>query len=95
MLLLLPLLGFFYNGIFSGFPIYLPELFPTRLRATGAGFCFNIGRVIASTGPLLTGLLVAALGSYGYAASAMGLIYVVGLLILLAAPETRGRPLPE
>jgi MFS family permease len=95
VLLLLPLLGFFNNGIFSGFPIYLPELFPTRLRATGAGFCFNIGRVIASTGPLLTGLLVAALGSYGYAASAIGLIYVVGLLILLAAPETRGRPLPE
>src|SRR5256712_9938039 len=51
VLLLLPLLGFFNNGIFSGFPIYLPELYPTRLRATGAGFCFNAGRVLASGGP--------------------------------------------
>jgi MFS family permease len=55
VLLLLPLLGFFNNGIFSGFPIYLPELYPTRIRATGAGFCFNVGRVLASTGPFLTG----------------------------------------
>ena len=50
VLLLLPLLGFFNNGIFSGFPIYLPELYPTRIRATGAGFCFNVGRVLASAG---------------------------------------------
>ena len=49
VLLLLPLLGFFNNGIFSGFPIYLPELYPTRIRATGAGFCFNVGRVLAAT----------------------------------------------
>jgi MFS family permease len=95
VLLLLPLLGFFNNGIFSGFPVYLPELYPTRIRATGAGFCFNAGRVLASTGPFLTGLLVAALGSFGRAASAIGLIYLVGLLLLPFAPETRGKPLPE
>ena len=95
VLLLLPLLGFFNNGIFSGFPIYLPELFPTRIRATGAGFCFNAGRVLASMGPLLTGFLVVALGSFGRAASAIALIYLLGLLILPFAPETRGRPLPE
>jgi MFS family permease len=95
VLLFLPLLGFFNNGIFSGFPIYLPELYPTRIRATGAGFCFNVGRVLASTGPFLTGLLVAALGDFGRAASAIGLIYVVGLLILPFAPETRNKPLPE
>jgi hypothetical protein len=58
VLLLLPLLGFFNNGIFSGFPIYLPESYPTRIRATGAGFCFNIGRVLASMGPFVTGYLV-------------------------------------
>jgi MFS family permease len=92
---LLPVLGFFNNGIFSGFTIYLPELYPTRLRATGAGFCFNIGRVLASVGPFVTGVLVAALGSFGRAASAVALIYVVGLVILPFAPETRGRPLPE
>jgi cyanate permease len=88
-------LGFFNNGIFSGFTIYLPELYPTRLRATGAGFCFNIGRVLASSGPFVTGALVAALGSFGRAASAVALIYLVGLAILPFAPETRGRPLPD
>jgi MFS family permease len=95
LLWLLPLLGFFNNGIFSGFPIYLPELYPTAIRATGAGFCFNIGRVLASTGPFLTGFLVTLLGSFGRAASAIALIYLVGLLILPFAPETKGRPLPE
>jgi len=95
VLLLLPFLGFFNNGIFSGFPIYLPELFPTRIRATGAGFCFNAGRVLASMGPFLTGFLVVALGSFGRAASAIALIYLLGLLILPFAPETRGRPLPQ
>jgi MFS family permease len=95
VLVLLPLLGFFNNGIFSGFPIYLPELYPTRIRATGAGFCFNVGRVLASTGPFLTGYLVAALGTFGRAASAVAVIYVIGLLILPFAPETKGKPLPE
>jgi len=95
VLLLLPVLGFFNNGIFSGFPIYLPELYPTRLRATGAGFCFNAGRIFASAGPFLTGWLTAAMGSVGYAVSVVGLIYLVGLLVLPFAPETRGRPLPE
>lgn len=95
VLILLPLLGFFNNGIFSGFPIYLPELYPTRLRGTGAGFCFNAGRVLAAVGPFLTGFLVTSLGSFGRAASAIALIYLVGLLVLPFAPETRGRPLPE
>ena len=95
VLLLLPALGFFNNGIFSGFPIYLPELYPTRIRATGAGFCFNVGRVLAAGGPVLSGFMVATLGSFGRAASAMALVYVVGLLILPFAPETKGRPLPE
>ena len=94
VLLLLPLLGFFNNGIFSGFPIYLPELYPTRIRATGAGFCFNIGRVLASIGPFVTGYLVTVLGNFGRAASAVALIYLVGLLILPFAPETKGQPLP-
>ena len=94
VLLLLPLLGFFNNGIFSGFPIYLPELYPTRIRATATGFCFNIGRILAATGPFVTGYLVVALGSFGLAASAVAMVYVVGLLILPFAPETKGRPLP-
>lgn len=95
VLLLVPILGFFNNGIFSGFPIYLPELYPTRLRATGAGFCFNAGRVFASVGPFMTGWLTAVTGSVGYSVSLVGLIYLVGLLVLPFAPETRGKPLPE
>lgn len=95
VLMLLPVLGFFNNGIFSGFPIYLPELYPTRLRATGSGFCFNAGRVLASTSPFLTGWLVTTLGSFGRAASTVAMIYIMGLIVLLFAPETRGKPLPD
>ncbi len=95
VLVLLPLLGFFNNGIFGGFPIYLPELYPTRIRATGAGFCFNAGRVLAAAGPFVTGALVSAFGSFGLAASAVGIVYLAGLVILVFAPETKGNPLPE
>ena len=95
VLLLLPILGFFNNGIFSGFPIYLPELYPTRLRATGAGFCFNAGRMLASASPFVTGSLVAALGSFNKAASIIALIYLLGLAVLPFAPETKGKPLPD
>jgi MFS family permease len=95
VLVLLPVLGFFNNGIFSGFPIYLPELYPTRLRATGAGFCFNAGRVLASVSPFVTGSLVAALGSFNKAAATIALIYLLGLAILPFAPETKDKPLPD
>jgi MFS family permease len=95
LLLLLPVLGFFNNGIFSGFAIYLPELYPTRIRATGAGSCFNVGRVLAAAGPFLTGWLVSALNGFGRAASAVALIYLLGLLIVPFGPETRGKALPE
>jgi hypothetical protein len=54
-----------------------------------------VGRVLASAGPFLMGWLVAWLGGFGRAASAIALIYIVGLLILPWAPETRGKPLPE
>jgi MFS family permease len=91
VVLLLPFLGFFSNGIFSGFPIYFPEIFPTRIRATGAGFCFNAGRIFAASGPFLTGYLVLHLGTFARAASLIALIYVLGLLILPFAPETKGK----
>ena len=91
VLLLLPVLGFFNNGVFSGFPIYLPELFPTRMRATGAGFCFNFGRVLAASGPFLTGYLVARLGSYAHAASSVALIYLLGIGVVWFARETKGQ----
>jgi MFS family permease len=92
-LLLLPVLGFFSNGIFSGFPIYLPELYPTSIRATGAGFCFNAGRVLAAAGPFMTGTLVAHLGSFALAASSMAVIYLLGIVILSRARETKSQAL--
>jgi MFS family permease len=95
VLMLLPILGFFNNGIFSGFPIYLPELYPTRLRATGAGFCFNAGRILASASPFMTGWLVTTLGTFGRAASTVALVYLLGLVVLLFAPETKGKPLQD
>ena len=91
---LLPVLGFFNNGIFSGFPIYLPELYPTRLRATGAGFCFNAGRILASGGPFIKGYLGSRFGP-GVAVSLIGLVYLIGIAVLPFAPETKGRPLPD
>jgi MFS family permease len=90
-LMLLPWLGFFSNGIFSGFPIYLPEIYPTRMRATGAGFCFNAGRILAAAGPLLTGVLVIYLGTFARAASSIALIYLVGIVALIFARETKGK----
>jgi MFS family permease len=93
VVLLLPVVGFFTNGIFSGFPVYLPELFPTRIRATGAGFCFNAGRVLAAGGPFLTGVLVLHLGSLARALSFVAVIYVCGMAVLPFARETRGQAL--
>jgi MFS family permease len=91
---LLPILGFFNNGIFSGFPIYLPELYPTSIRATGSGFCFNVGRVLASSGPMVKGYL-GTLFEPGKAVSLVGGIYLVGMITIFFAPETKGKPLPE
>jgi MFS family permease len=51
------IMGFCQLGLFAGFAIYLPELFPTRLRSTGTSFCYNVGRFIAATGPLTLGQL--------------------------------------
>jgi MFS family permease len=90
-LVLLPVLGFFSNGIFSGFPIYLPEIFPTRIRATGSGFCFNAGRVLAAAGPFVTGTLVAYVGTFGHAASSVALIYLLGIIAVCFARETKGK----
>jgi MFS family permease len=91
MLLLLPFLGFFTLGIYAGFPIYLPELFPTHLRTTGAGFCFNIGRVVSAAGPFLTGVVVLYTGSFEYAISALSGVYLLGPVALLFARETKGQ----
>ena len=74
---------------------YLPELYPTRLCATGAGFYFNAGRILASASPFRIGWLVTTLGAFSRAARTVALIYLAGLVVLLFAPETKGKPLPD
>jgi MFS family permease len=91
---------FLAGGLSAAFygwlPLYLPELFPTRVRATGQGFSFNFGRVLAAVGALQTGSLMRVLGGgYPQACSIMSLIYLVGLAVIWLAPETQGKPLPE
>jgi MFS family permease len=83
-------LGFFASGCFSGFGSYLAELFPTRARATGEGFCYNVGRGIGALFPGIIGFLATAIGLGG--AVAFGVFgYVLALCALLALPETHGR----
>lgn len=90
--------GFFTASFYGWLPLYLPELFPTRVRATGQGFGYNFGRIIAAAGPLSMGYLMSDQvfhGSYAQAGATISLIYIAGLLAIWLAPETRGRPLPE
>jgi MFS family permease len=94
-LILLPVLGFFTNGVFGLFTIWLPEMFPTALRGSGSGFAFSMGRVLGATGPTLIGALAAKTGSYPLAISLLSLIYIVGLPFIAMAPETAGKPLAK
>ncbi len=76
--------------------LYLPELFPTKVRATGQGFGYNFGRILAAVGALQTGNLLAAFGNdYAKACSVAAVVYLLGLVLIAFAPETKGKPLPE
>ncbi len=103
---MIPIMGFFQLSIFSGYAIYFPELFPTHLRSTGTSFCYNVGRFIAASGPLLQAQLIGlfaageagaglAGGELRRAGATMCLVFVVGLIALPFLPETKGKPLPE
>lgn len=97
---LVPIMGFFMLGIFGGYAIYFPELFPTALRSTGTSFCYNVGRFIAASGPWTLGLLSSRVFHESeeplrHAGLSMCAIFIVGLLVLPFAPETKGQPLPE
>jgi len=95
LLFTLAVYGFFIQGVFSWTPIWLPELFPTRMRATAAGFIFNAPRLISAIAPLIAGTLIVSLGGYGKAATIIGLFYILGLIAVPFLPETKGKPLPE
>ncbi len=88
------LIGVPVFGVFGAFPFYLPELYPTRLRATGAGFCYNIGRVLASVGPFIVGA-AAAKGTAMQTIFYVGFAPLVGLLLAPLIIETRGRTLSD
>jgi hypothetical protein len=100
ILWMIPLMGFCQLALFGGYAIYLPELFPTRLRSTGTSCCYNVGRLVAAAGPLTLGLLTSRVyAGYDepmrYAGVTMCLVFLLGLAALPFAPETKGRPLPE
>jgi MFS family permease len=97
---MIPLMGFCQLALFGGYAIYLPELFPTRLRSTGTSFCYNVGRFVAAIGPLSLGLLSSRVFAdqaepMRYAGVTMCLVFLIGLAVLPFAPETKGKPLPE
>lgn len=101
------LVGFTTASFYGWLPLYLPELFRTRVRATGQGFGFNFGRILAAVGVLQTAKLLEVFGQdatiagitirggFPLACMVISLIYLVGVAIIWLAPETKGKPLPE
>ena len=90
------LVGVVTTSFYGWAPLYLPELFPTRVRATGQGIALNTGRVLAAVGALQMGALMQAFaGSYARAGAVVTLVYLPGLIVIWLGPETKGRPLPE
>jgi MFS family permease len=87
--------AFFTLGQYSWMAVWLPELFPTRSRATGLAFTFNAPRFIAFLGPLYAGVLIVQFGGFSRAAMTIACIYVLGFVVVPFLPETNGQPLPK
>ena len=91
----LPIFGFFVFGVFSGYAVYLPELFPTHVRSTAVGFCTGSARIITSFGPLVAGLLVGLFGSFNKVTAVMSCFAALSILAMFLGRETKGAPLPR
>src|SRR6478672_6235578 len=95
LLVIMPVFAFCVQAFHAGYAIYFPELFPTHLRATGTSFCFNGGRF--GTVPMM--LASAWFKQHGislqWAVTWMGTLYLVGAVIMIFLPETKGQELPE
>lgn len=90
------LVGASTAAFYGWLPLYLPEIFPTRARATGQGIGYNAGRVFAAVGAIEAGALVRTCnGSYARSGALITLVYLIGLFLIWAGPETRGKALPE
>jgi MFS family permease len=101
---MIPIMGFFQLSLFAGYAIYFPEIFPTYLRSTGTSFCYNVGRYVAAFGPTLFGLLTSRVFAgadyppplnWRYAGVSMSAVFLIGVVALLFARETKDQPLPE
>jgi hypothetical protein len=88
-----PIYGLFVMGGFAIFPLYLPELFPTRVRATGQGICFNVSRALSAVGPLAVAFSGSA--ALAHAAAITAAAYAVGLVAIWFGPETWRMPLAD
>ncbi|MGA1617146.1 MAG: MFS transporter [Pirellulales bacterium] len=95
LLVLLPVFAFFAQGIHAGYAVYFPTLFPTHLRATGSGFCFNTGRILAAPVLIWLSAWMKATFDLRLAISWLGGMFLLGLVFLLLLPETKGQDLPE
>lgn len=93
-------------AVYGWLPLYLPELFPTRIRATAQGFAFNFGRILSAVGSLQTAALTAyfsrgiavdqiEIRAFPYAGATLSSIYLLGLVLIWFGPETKGKPLPS
>jgi MFS family permease len=91
----LPIFGFFVFGIFSGFAVYLPELFPTQVRATAVGFTTGSARIITSFGPLVAGLLVGVFGSFNRVTAVMSCCAIFSIIAMIFGRETKDSGLPR
>lgn len=95
LLLLAYVNAIFSNGQYTWMPVWLPELYPTRMRATALAFVFNAPRLIAFLGPVLAGALIQAFGGVSWAAMALSSVYILALIATPFLRETKGQPLPD